>query len=154
MRKQIVDKQSAGEPRDWLDVEALARVELTSEDPAHPVEAALRGDDGSGWRAEDAGTQIIRLLFDEPLRIRRIRLWFQETETPRTQEFVLRWRSSAAGDFRQIVRQQYNFSPQGTTEELEEYNVALEGVTELELTIVPDIGGAPVHASLAQLRLG
>lgn len=154
MRKQIVGKEGVGEPRNWLDLEALARAELTSEDSAHPVEAALRGDDGFGWRAGKAGTQIIRLLFDEPLRIRRIRLLFRETEQPRTQEFLLRWRPSADADFRQIVRQQYNFSPPGTTEELEEYNVVLDGMTELELTIVPDISGAPVHASLAQLRLG
>lgn len=158
MRKKIIGRpdtrNGSGRNQKWLDMEALARVELTSEDPAHPIETAFRSDAGSGWRAKEPGTQTVRLLFDEPLRVRRMRLLFRETETPRTQEFVLRWRSSTDPDFRQIVRQQYNFSPPGTTEELEDYDVVLDAMTELELTVVPDIAGGPVYASLTQLRLG
>ena len=55
--------------------------------------------------------------------------------------------------YREIVRQQYNFNPPGTTSELEDYTVDLSGVTGLELSITPDIGGSGARASLARLRL-
>ena len=51
------------------------------------------------------------------------------------------------------MRQQWNFSPQGTTREVEDYNVGLSDVTALELEIVPDQGRGEAHASLEQLRL-
>jgi len=50
------------------------------------------------------------------------------------------------------VRQQYHFSPSGATEEIEEFQVELEGVAALELTIIPNLSGGS-YASLAQLRL-
>ena len=93
----------------WLDLVTIARVELTSEDPAHPVESALISSGGSGWRALEPGRQTIRLLFDEPLEIKRIHLMFHEDEQQRTQEFVLRWSPDNGRSYREIVRQQYNF---------------------------------------------
>jgi hypothetical protein len=51
------------------------------------------------------------------------------------------------------VRQQYNFSPPEALSEVEDYDVDLDGVTALELKIVPDISGGSAQASLAQLRL-
>jgi hypothetical protein len=51
------------------------------------------------------------------------------------------------------VRQQYNFSPAGATRESEDYEVALDGVTALELVITPDVSGGPARASLEWLRL-
>jgi hypothetical protein len=51
------------------------------------------------------------------------------------------------------LRQQYTFSPQGMTQEVEEYVVNLDGVSVLELKIVPDISGGDAHASLTQMRL-
>lgn len=157
MRKRIIGRQAVGEDvpqqRHWLDLEALARVELTSEDPAHPIEAAISGDTDTGWRAAEPGAQTLRLLFDKPLRVRHIQLLFREPETRHTQEFVLRWRSGSEQQHREIVRQQYHFSPPNSTEEREDYSVELDDLTELELTIIPDISGEPVQASLAQLRL-
>jgi hypothetical protein len=82
-----------------------------------------------------------------------MRLLFQEEERERTQQFVLRWSSDRGQSYREIVRQQYNFSPPGTTSECEDYTVDLDGVTALELSIVPDIGGGATRASLAELRL-
>lgn len=150
MRKRILapGHEPSGE---WLDVERLAEVELTSEDPSHPVEHALRPG-GGGWRAAGAGAQVIRLRFDAPRHIRRIRLVFEEHEVARTQEFALRW-SGGGGSGREIVRQQFNFSPPGTTREAESYEVDLPGVSTLELTIVPDVGGGAQAASLAEWRL-
>ena len=156
MRKRITN-QGAGSAspsnQQWLNVEHLAQVEVTSEAAAHPIESALIPGAGPGWRAEQPGQQTVRLLFDEPQRVRHIRLLFQEDERQRTQEFVLRWSSDGGQSYREIVRQQYNFSPPGSTSECEDYDVEIDRVTALELTIVPDISGAPVCASLAQLRL-
>jgi hypothetical protein len=156
MRKRIINRNTQKvSPVDqcWIDLQHVAQVELTSEDAAHPIEAALIPGFGSGWRAEQAGEQMIRLLFDEPLRVRRIQLLFQEDQQARTQEFVLRWSPDAGQSYREIVRQQYNFSPPGMTREFEDYTVDLVGVTALELRIVPDISGGDAYASVAQLRI-
>jgi len=75
----------------WLDVERAAVVEVTSEDKDFPVEAAFVSGDERGWRAAAPGSQTIRLIFDQPQTLRCISLVFEENETGRTQEFVLRW---------------------------------------------------------------
>ena len=156
MRKRIVGQGppevSVAEP-DWLDLEPLAQVEVTSEEVGFSIEAALIPGRGPGWRAAQPGEQTIRLLFDEPLQLGRVHLVFQEDERERTQEFVLRWSPDGGQTYREIVRQQYNFSPPGSAREVEDYAVDLKEVTALELKIVPDIKGCSARASLAQLRL-
>lgn len=152
MRKRIIGAdRHAVTPADqpWLDVEPLVQVEITSEHPAHPIESALRPGTLSAWQAADPGEQTIRLLFDQPLRLRQIRIVFEEDEHARTQEFALRWSSDGGQSYHQIVRQQYTFSPPGTTREVEDYTVNLDGVTALELQIIPDISGGVAPASLA-----
>jgi hypothetical protein len=78
---------------------------------------------------------------------------FDEDTKERTHEFVLRWSADGGQSYREILRQQYTFSPQGMTHEVEEYVINLDGVSVLELTIVPDISGGEAHASLTQMRL-
>jgi hypothetical protein len=156
MRKRIIHQDTqrvSSSNQQWLNVEHLAQVEVSSEDTSHPIESALIPSAGPGWRAAQPGQQTIRLLFDQPQNVRHMRLLFQENERERTQQFVLRWSSDGGQSYREIVRQQYNFSPPRTTDECEDYDVELAGVTALELIIVPDISGVPVCASLAQLRL-
>ena len=156
MRKRIINRDPQNVvPVDqkWLDLQSLAQVELTSEDAANPIEAALVPGAGLGWRAAQAGEQTIRLLFDELQRVRRIQLLFQEDQQARTQEFVLRWSPDGGQSYREIVRQQYNFSPPGVTREFEDYAVDLAGATALELRIVPDTSGGNARASVAQLRI-
>jgi hypothetical protein len=128
-------------------------VEVTSEEKEYPVEAALVAGEMRGWRAAVSGAQSIRLIFDEPQRLARISLVFQETETERTQEFVLRWFGDGGRSFREIVRQQWNFSPPNSIRESEEYQVGLSAVTVLELVIVPDISRGLARASLKSLRV-
>jgi len=156
MRKRIIGpgprEVAAAEPG-WLDLERLAQVEITSEDADYRIESALIPGGGSGWRAAQPGEQTIRLRFDEPLRLKRIHLMFLEGERERTQEFVLRWSSDGGQSYREIVRQQYNFSPPEAAREVEDYDVDLDGVTALELRIVPDISSGSARASLAQLRV-
>jgi hypothetical protein len=137
----------------WLDLEAMAQVELTSEDPACPVEGALLPNGRSGWRAAEPGTQSIRLLFHQPQRLRRILLRFDEPAAERTQEFALRWSADGGRSSRDLVRQQYTFSPEGSTTEMEDLNVDLPSVTDLELTIIPDQGRGQAYACLAEWRL-
>jgi hypothetical protein len=78
---------------------------------------------------------------------------FEDSENIRTQEFVLRWSPDSGHTFREIVRQQWNFSPPDSIWETEDYAVELSGVTVLELIIVPDKSGGAARASLASLRL-
>lgn len=157
MRKEIITPTSQGNQHadlHWIDVENLARVELSSEDEAHPLESALRaGAAGPGWRAALPGPQTIRFIFDTPIKLRQVRLGFREEELARTQEFVLRWSPDQGRTFRDVVRQQYNFNPPGTSTEQEEYRVDLSGVTVLELSIIPALGRSDVRASLAQFLL-
>ena len=80
-------------------------------------------------------------------------LVFEETETERTQEFVLRRSADGGRSFREIVRQQWNFSPPNSIREVEEYRIELSGVSVLELVIVPDISRGSARASLKSLRL-
>jgi hypothetical protein len=156
MRKHVLGvklPQVSASDQGWLDLEDVATVELTSEDAEHPIEGALLRDATSGWRAASSGQQTIRLVFDQPQHLRRIRLHFEETAIARTQEFVLRWSDDCEHSFREIVRQQWNFSPPATVEEVEDYHVELSGVAVLELTIVPDISGGEARASLRQMSL-
>jgi hypothetical protein len=137
----------------WLDVEHTALVEVTSEEDGYPIESALQETENRGWRAANSGAQTIRLIFDEPQRLRRVWLVFEDSENTRMQEFVLRWSADAGNSFREIIRQQWNFSPPDAIREAEDYAVELSGVTALELIIVPDKNGGATRASLASLRL-
>jgi hypothetical protein len=155
MRKRVIEpaarSDEATDP-EWIDLEQLARVEVTSEDTAYPIEGALVPGRDAGWRAAQPGEQTIRLVFDRPQRLTRIWLLFIEPDRARSQEFVLRW-SPDGRTFRDIVRQQWNFGPPETIREAEDYRVDLGGATVLELTIVPDRSGGDARASLAQWRL-
>ena len=156
MRKRLITTTSQNTPhldKGWLDLDSAARVEVTSEAKEYPVESALVSGEMRGWRAGGPGTQTIRLIFDEPQRLIRIVLVFEETEAERTQEFVLRWSPDGGLSFREIVRQQWNFSPPKTARETEDYRVELSGVTVLELVIVPSISRGAARASLKSLRL-
>src|SRR5207302_8550170 len=137
----------------WLDVERAAIVEVTSEDKDCPVESAFVSGDARGWRAAAMGSQTIRLVFDQPQRLKCISLVFEEHENARTQEFVLRWSPDGGSSVKEVVRQQWNFSPPESIREVEEYQVELSGVTVLELVINPNIGGGTARASLKNLRL-
>ena len=128
-------------------------VEVTSEEGGYPIESALLGAESRGWRAANPGTQTIRLIFDEPQKLRRICLVFEDSEKARTQEFVLRWSPDSGHSFREIVRQQWNFSSPDSVREIEDYAVELSEVTIFELIIVPDKSDGAARASLASLRL-
>jgi hypothetical protein len=155
-KRQITSTLQSTLPSDeaWLDLDHAALVEVTSEEEGYPIESALVGDDKRGWRAASKGSQTIRLIFDQPQRFKRIWLVFEDSENRRAQEFVLRSSQDRGNSFREIVRQQWNFSPPDSIREIEDYAVDLYEVTQLELIIVPDKSGSDARASLAILRLG
>ena len=156
MRKRIIptEEQDAVVPdQDWLSIEELTEVEITSEDAAHPIEAALLPGQQGGWRAAQSGEQTIRFLFTTPQPIRRIWLHFIELHAARTQEYIVRWAPDAGAEFRDVVRQQWNFSPDGSTSEMEDHHIDLPAVAVLELRIIPNISGGSSLASLEHLRL-
>ena len=170
MRKSLIDANVVSETPAaagsvWFDLNQLATVQITSEDPLFPIDHALGPDSGTatstGWRASAKGPQIIRLNFDEPTPIRRIQLRFIERSAERSQEFAIYARSgSSAGgteEMREVLRQQFSFSPRGATEESEDYTVDLNAVTSFELRIDPDRAHDPAHsqhfALLESMRL-
>jgi len=156
MRKRLITPtQEAVRPsgEGWLDVERAAVFEFTSEDKDYPLECAFISGEARGWRAAVPGSQTIRLVFDQPQRLKLISLVFEENDVARTQEFVLRWSPDGGMSSKEIVRQQWNFSPSKTTREVEEYQVELSNVTVLELIITPSVSGGAARASLKSMRL-
>lgn len=136
-----------------MNIDTLAEVEMTSEDTSFPIESVLLPGRDSGWRAATSGEQTIRVCFEEPLSIKRIWLNFVESDIERVQEYVLRWSADGGKSWHEIVRQQWNFSPSGSTQETQNLQVELNHLNLLELIITPDISGGNSLASLAQLRL-
>jgi hypothetical protein len=156
MRKRLItptQETVRSHGQGWLDIERAAVIEFTSEDKDYPVDSVFGSGEAPGWRAATPGAQTIRLVFDRPQKVNRISLVFEEEQTTRTQEFVLRWSSDTGQMFREIVRQQWNFSPPSAQREVEEYQVELSNVSALELTIVPNISGGDTRASLKSLRV-
>jgi hypothetical protein len=155
MRKIIkgADPESGLEKASWLDVSEIAQVEVTSEDPQYPIESAFAEGNIRGWRASEQGKQTIKLFFDEPQRIRRIWLQFVELEKDRTQQFTLQWSKDKTDALRPLFQQQWNFSPSGSTSQIEDYKVELNGVWMLQLVIDPDIARGPAVATLEKWRL-
>lgn len=156
MRKRIINptqQDSLHPDRDWLDVEKIAIVEVSSEETAHPIEDALLPDRTSGWRASESGRQTVLLIFDNPQPLEWIKLSFEEMAIERTQEYVLCWSSDNGESYQEIVRQQWNFSPDGSIRQVEEYHVQLSSVTTIQLVITPDISEKQCMASLNTLRV-
>ena len=92
MRKSIVSPNPATKTPisdNWRDLERIARVEITSEDAAFPIEHALGKATTTGWRAATTGPQVIRLFFDEPLAIKHLNLHFVDKVAERSQEFAV-----------------------------------------------------------------
>jgi hypothetical protein len=92
------------------------------------------------------------LNFDEPQSIRRIRVEFREDHRQRAQEFAL-FATSATNQRQEIVRQQWTFSPGGSTTEVEDYSVDLPAVLSLELQIDPGRHDKSAMATLESISV-
>ena len=95
---------------------------------------------------------MIRLNFDHPQPIRRIRLEFREERRERAQEFAV-FASSATYQRREVVRQQWTFSPGGSAIEVEDYSVDLPAVSSLELEIDPGRHDKQAIATLESIAI-
>lgn len=156
MEKRILGSDSAAEKSpqvDGLDLAALSDVEVSSENPDYPIEAALLPGFEQGWRAGTPGQQSIRLLFKQPQHIQTVKIAFTESHVARTQQYVLRISQDNGESFQEIVRQQWNFSPNGSTSAAETHRLTAAGVDIVELLINPDIANPNVFATLQSLRV-
>lgn len=158
MRKHILNDlpaPSAGLPGE-LDVAALATVAVTSEAAEHPVENAFddrRGRGGSRWVAATPGEQTLVLAFDAPQTLHQVTLEVEENHESRTQELDLAVSQDGGYTYRELRRQEFHFSPPGTTFEREEWTIAAADVTHVRLRIKPDKGDPRGRASLTTLSL-
>lgn len=158
LRKQILANPQArpAQRPGEIDIIATATVQLTSEDPAHPIDHVFdhqRGPGGSRWIAAQPGEQTIVLVFDTPQSIHRIMVEIEEPAVSRTQELTVAVSSDGGQTYQELVRQEYTFSPPGTTFEREEWIVNTQGVTHVRLWIKPDKGGQPCRATVTSLVL-
>jgi F5/8 type C domain len=150
------DAAASGRAGNEIDIVGCATVSYSSEDPAHPVEHMLDGQSGPGatrWTSARPDTiEHIVLEFDQPQRISRLVYEVEEATQERTQEIRVEVSQDGARTYRQILVQEYNFSPRGATYQREELRSNLQGVTHLRLTIVPNKSGSGT-ATLTALRL-
>jgi hypothetical protein len=157
MRKQIIKPApAAASTAGRLDVAAIATVLVTSELADHPVENVFDGQGGPGssrWIAEADGEQTFILAFDAPQDIRTVELEVEETIVSRTQDLQLAVSVDGGKTYRELLRQEFNFSPESSTFEREEWAINIKGVTHLRFQIKPDKGGRPGRASISSLVL-
>ena len=158
LRKQIVPRRSS-EPvpfENEISGADVATVQVTSEEADHPIDNAFdhnRGPGGSRWIAAEPGEQTLILLFDRPQTIRKIGLEVEDLAVSRTQELSVSVSSDGGRTYRELVRQEFNFSPPGATFEREIWSTAAAAVTHLRVEIKPDKGGRLGRATLTSLTL-
>jgi hypothetical protein len=158
LRKHILIEcpTAQASPLEEKDIAALATVLVTSETVDHPIDHVFdtrRGPGGSRWVAAEPGEQVLILAFDVAQTIRRVSLEVEELEVSRTQELALSVSADGGQTYRELRRQEYTFSPPGTTFEREDWAVTAEGITHLQLRIKPDKGGKPCRATLTSLTI-
>jgi len=156
MHKKIInihnEKQILSTEKNWLNLEAIAHVEVSSENKNYPIESALCLNSSSGWRAANEGEQIIRIVFNHPQQINHIMLVFTESESERTQQYQLGW-TSPEGQVHEIARQQWNFNSNGSSTEIENHQLSVNDAKVIELCIIPDISNINAIASLEKFRI-
>jgi hypothetical protein len=158
LRKRLINEQSLRLPQGSgeIDIAGRATVAYSSEDPAHPVEHLIDGHYGRGsthWAsARTDATERIVLEFDLPQQVSHLVYEAEECRQERTQEVRVEVSSDHGRSYRQLLVQEYNFSPQGANFQHEELRLELPAITHLSLTIVPNKSGSGV-ATLTALRL-
>jgi len=158
MRKRLMSEQvsrHADRPGE-IDVASLATFHYSSEDPDHPLEHLIDGRCGRGgtrWAsARPNTTERIELEFEPAQRISRLVYEVEEHRVERTQEVRVEVSTDHGRTYRQVLAQDYTFSPEGATFQHEELHLEVPPLTHLKLTIVPNKGG-PGVATLTSLRL-
>jgi hypothetical protein len=156
LRKQLLQPVESHRSVGEISIADTATVLVTSELPDHPIDHICDGQEGPGstrWIAEQSGDQTIVLAFDTARNIDMVSLEIEEKDLSRTQELTLATSRDGGQTYREVLRQEFNFSPSGTTFEHEEWRLAAEGITNLRVWIRPDKGGKPCRASMTSLVL-
>ena len=130
----------------WLDLDAVADVSIVADGRRIPRAAGA-------WSADYPGDQTIEIRFREPTSLACLRVVCSELEQSRTQEMTI-WASLHRGEqHREVVRQQFTFSPDGATKEVETYALRLDGVSLVQVRIIPSIDGRRAVARVSELQL-
>lgn len=161
MRKHILSRSNGDRFNDdahvkELPIDALASVFVSSEETEHPIECAFdeaRGPGGTRWVAGETGEQFIILAFDTPQAIRQVVIEIEERDAYRTQEIQLAVSKDGGITYQELRRQEFNFSPDSTTFEREEWTIAERDVTHVRLWIKPDKGDKVCRATLTSLSV-
>lgn len=156
LRKQVLARLPEEPPsvRAEMPIAGVATVQVTSEQPDHPIDHAFDGRRGPGasrWVADGPGEQTVILVFDRPQPVRELEVEIEEPSVSRTQELAVSVSADGGRTYRELVRQEFNFSPPGTTFERERWSVAADGTTHLRLVVKPDKGGRAGRATLTAL---
>lgn len=142
LRKQILRIEPADMVPSHAEIQVAetATVYATSEAVDHPIDYVFdssRGRGGCRWIAQEPGEQMLVLSFDAPQTIRAVMLEIEEPHVSRTQELTLLASFDGGKTYRELLRQEFVFSPPGTTFERERWTLPLDHVTHLRLTINP-----------------
>jgi hypothetical protein len=157
LRKRPLEKAAANAATTGeIDIAGCATIAYSSEKPDHPVEHLLDASFGpraTRWISAHPNTiEHILVEFDRPQAIARLVYEVAEAMHERTQEIHVEVSEDGGRTYRQILVQEYNFSPRGATYQREEQRINLENVTHLRLTVVPNKRGSG-SATLTALRL-
>lgn len=158
MRKRLMSEQvsdcAGGQGR--IDIAGLASFRFSSEDPKHPLDHLIDGCCGRGatrWAGAQADTtECIELEFEPAQEISRLIYEVEESGVERTQQVRVEISTDQGRIYRQVLAQDYNFSPCGATFQREEIDLNARPITNVKLTIVPNKGGSGV-ATLTSLQL-
>jgi hypothetical protein len=139
-----------------ISIPDVASVLVSSEDSLHPIDHVFddhNGPGGTRWIAGEVGEQTIIVAFDRPLRLQKVNLEIEEPEMSRTQELSLGISDDGGQRYKEVLRQEYNFSPPDATFEREWWAVPVENMTHLRLIIKPDKGNKHSRATVTSLKL-
>jgi hypothetical protein len=155
-RQLEVDGATRARAADEVDIASCATIAYSSENAAHPVEHLLDGRSGPGaTRWISARSDVIEQIvveFDQPQTISRLVYEVEEAVRERTQEVRVEVSEDGGRTYRQLLVQQYTFSPGAATYQREEQRLNLHQVSHFRLTIVPNKNGSGT-ATLTSLRL-
>ena len=157
LRKQILPTHpTPGVQQREISIPETATILVTSETVDHPVDHICDGRRGPGatrWVAKEPGEQTIILAFDTPLSLNTVSLEIEEFEVSRTQELTVAISKDRGETYRELLRQEYHFSPSGTTFERERWTIAAPAVTHLKIWIKPDKSNTFCYATITSLSL-
>jgi hypothetical protein len=157
LRKYILARPNETPPyAAEIPIPSIGTVFVSSEEKDHPIDHVFdsnRGRAATRWIAGQPGEQAIIVAFDTPQTIHQVHLEIEEHEISRTQELQLSLSTDWGVTYRELLRQEYNFSPPSTTFEQEDWTIPGQQVTHLRLSIKPDKGGKDCRASVTSLAL-